>query len=146
MEPQAPKHDVELILNDSILSAPPESPAIPVECALESRKYIGTFTFRRPGLYVRAGIGARTAELQSVWNPQTLQWERRSTDFAYQVMAEEIATLEHVVVQHPAWWQLENLTDPSVVHAVFEVYMKWQGDFRGPLAKPPAASPGAPAK
>lgn len=119
-----------LVLNDTVLAAPPESPEIPVECVAGSKKFIGKFRFKRPSIYETAAIGARAAELQSVYNPHTGLVERRQTDNQMHLFASRVATLECVVVGKPAWWDMERITEPDVIHAVFDAYSKWRAEFR----------------
>lgn len=91
--------------------------------------YSGLYSFRRPNIYLTIAIHTRGSKLlQGVpvgdMTPlgDGILWAT--------------AILEHVVVDHPETWDLDNIFDVAVLTKVYQAYSTWVSDFRPVVESP----------
>ena len=99
----------------------------------EHGKYRGTFVMHRPTIKERLTIGVVEANLLGNTN-------RDAVDVVTRNIAHMVSTFKHVVDECPDWFDLESLTDYSVLEALYLKFMEKMSPFREGLSEDEANS------
>lgn len=100
---------------------------------IDDTDYDGQFTSRRMSMMDRSKISVRKAQLNGGY--YCVRDEKgvptgMGIDEETEFMNYALAYLETVILQKPAWWDLQQITDNQVMLKVFEEAMKFENSFR----------------
>jgi len=95
---------------------------------LEDRRYQGTFTVKKLGIREMGALGVRKSQLNGGMyfdseNPG------RGVDEETDNFNNMIAHLEIAIKVAPDWWNLDKITDPSLVGKVFQEVLEFENSF-----------------
>jgi hypothetical protein len=103
------------------------------ESVVDQQTYTGQFTSRRMSMSDRSKVSVRKSQLSGGMycvrddlGKPTGQGIDEDTEW----MNYMLAVLEVLVVQKPAWWNIDEITDEKLVMSVFKEVMSFENSFR----------------
>lgn len=102
--------------------------SIDVDSETDGKRYQGSFTSKKLSISDLAALGVRKAQLNG-----GMYWSQnnpgKGVDEGTDDLNNTLAHLEVALVQTPPWWNLEEITDPEVVGAVYKEVIIFENSF-----------------
>lgn len=97
---------------------------------VDDRQYRGKFVSKKLGIRDIAALGVRKAQLNGGMHHDPMS-PGHGVDSDTDEFNNMIATLEVAIIEAPEWWNLDEISDVSLVATVFQEVMIFENTFLG---------------
>lgn len=101
-----------------------------VDVPSERRRYAGTFTTKKLSIRDLSQVGVRKVQLNGGMHYDSTK-PGQGIDAATDELNSMVAHMELALTAAPDWWNLDDITDPAVLTAVYSEVISFENTFLG---------------
>lgn len=96
----------------------------------DDRRYVGDFTTKKLAIRDLAALGVRKAQLNGGYHHDS-ENPGKGVDEQTDEFNAMIAHLELALVKFPQWWNMDEITDVSLIGHIYKEVISFENKFRG---------------
>ena len=104
--------------------------SINIKSEVDERRYEGSFIIKRLSIRDSAKLQVRKIQLSNGMHYDPDAPPGQGLDISTSVLNHMLAHLEIAVDSSPGWWDLDEITDPDVINAVYEEVLSFENSKR----------------